>query len=93
MRDGPPPVQRRREAGEYALTFGLAAVVCALIPVIGDVISAPTAAAAIVFGFIGITHYDAGRTPSIVPAAVGTALGALALFIVALMFIATRSPV
>lgn len=92
MRDKPSRDPARRSAGDVALAFGLAAVLCALIPGIGDVISAPTAAAAVICGFIGVGHYDAGRTPSVLSAAVGTALGALALFFIAVTFIATHAP-
>lgn len=92
MREKPAGDRGRHSSGEYALTFGVAAIVCALIPGIGDLISVPTAILAVVCGIVGIGHYDAGRTRSVLPAAVGTALGALALFFVAVVFIATRGP-
>lgn len=89
MRDEPTPGRRRYTAGDYALTFGLAAVACVLIPVIGDVVAAPVAVLAVVFGGIGISRYDAGLAPKVLPAAVGTGLGALSLFLVVLMLIVT----
>ncbi|WP_193106272.1 hypothetical protein [Brachybacterium sp. FME24] len=91
MRDRPPSGRRRYTAGDYALTFGLAAVACALIPVIGDLIAAPVAVLAVVLGLIGISHHDSGRTHRVLPAAVGAALGAVALFVVLVMFLATSS--
>lgn len=89
MRDTPPSGRRRYTAGDYALTFGLAAVACALIPVIGDLIAAPVAVLAVVLGLVGIGHHDAGRAHRVLPAAVGAALGAVALFVVLVMFLAT----
>ncbi len=92
MREKPAGDRGKHSAGDYALTFGVAAIACALIPGIGDVISAPVAVLAIVCGIVGVGHYDAGRTRSVLPAAVGTALAALALFFIAVVFIATRGP-
>jgi hypothetical protein len=92
MREKPAGGRGKHSAGEYALTFGIAAIACALIPGIGDLIAAPAAALAVVFGIIGVSHYDAGRTRSVLPAAVGTALGALALFFLAVVLIATQGP-
>ncbi|MDN5688094.1 MAG: hypothetical protein L0G94_15660 [Brachybacterium sp.] len=79
---------KRYSAGDWSLTCGLAAVGCLLIPAIGDIISAPVAVAAVVLGLIGIGHHDTGLAPKMLPAAVGTTLGALALFFVVVMFIA-----
>jgi hypothetical protein len=91
MRDERSPGRRRYTVGEYSLTFGLAAVACALIPVIGDLIAAPVAVIALVLGFIGIGRHDAGVAPKVLPAAIGAALGALSLFLVVLMLIVTTS--
>lgn len=82
-----PPGRRRYTVGDYALTFGLAAVACAAIPVIGDVIAAPVAVLAIVLGLIGIWRWDEGLAPKVLPAAAGASLGALSLFAVVLMVI------
>ena len=84
-----PPGRRRYTAGDYSLTFGLAAAACVAIPGIGDLISAPVALAAVVFGLIGIWRWDDGLTPKVLPAAAGASLGALALFAVVLMLIVT----
>ncbi|WP_114853854.1 hypothetical protein [Brachybacterium sp. YJGR34] len=82
---------RHSTLGEYSLALGLGAIVCSLIPVIGDAIAAPLAIAAVVLGVVGIHRYDAGRSSRVLLAALGTALGAIALFLIALMLIVTHS--
>lgn len=89
MRDERRPSRRRYTAGDYSLTFGLAAVACVLIPVIGDALSAPVAIAAITLGLVGIWRWDEGLAPTVLPAAAGASLGALSLFAVVLMLIVT----
>lgn len=84
-----PPDRRRYTAGDYSLTFGLAAVACAAIPAIGDLVAAPVAVAAVVLGLVGIWRWDEGRAPKVLPAAAGASLGALSLFAVVLMLIVT----
>lgn len=86
--DGAMHEAKRYSAGDWSLTFGLAAVGCLLIPAIGDIISAPVAAAAVVLGMIGIGRHDTGVASKVLPAAVGTALGVIVLFFVVVMFIA-----
>ncbi|WP_083713596.1 hypothetical protein [Brachybacterium sp. P6-10-X1] len=78
---------KRYSAGDWSLTFGLAAVGCLVIPAVGDMISAPVAVTAVVLGLIGIGRHDTGAAPKVLPAAIGTALGALALFLVVLMLV------
>lgn len=78
----PGPGMRRNHAGRYALTFGLLALACALIPVIGDLVAVPTAVIAVVCGVVGVGHYDAGRAPRMLSALTGAILGAVALLIV-----------
>lgn len=80
---------RTHRSGGYALVLGLLAVACALIPVIGDLVAVPVAVIAIICGVIGVGHYDAGRAPRMLPALVGAVLGAIALLVVAVGFIAT----
>ncbi|UVI38001.1 hypothetical protein [Brevibacterium spongiae] len=92
MRGKPPPQREGDNAGAYALTFSIISVVCAFIPVIGDFIAAPTAALAIVLGFIGISRHESGRASKVIPAVSGTILGAVALFVVALMLAVTHLP-
>lgn len=85
--DGVMQQAKRYSTGDWSLTFGLAAVGCLLIPAIGDIISAPVAVAAVVLGLIGIGRHDTGLAPKVLPAAIGTTLGALALFFVVLMLV------
>lgn len=73
---------RAHRSGGYALVFGLLSVICALVPVIGDLVAVPTAVIAVVCGFVGVSQYDAGRAPRMLPALVGAILGAVALLIV-----------
>lgn len=92
MRDERRPRRSRYTAGDFALTFGLTAAICVLIPVIGDVLSAPFAVLAVGFGLFGIWRWDEGRAPRVLPASIGAALGALSLFAVVFMMIVV-SPV
>lgn len=75
-------------SGGYALSFGVLAVLCALLPVIGDLIAVPLAVLAIVCGVVGVNHYDADRTPRMLPSLVGAVLGAVALLLLVVSFIA-----
>lgn len=79
----PPP-----RAGGNALAFGLLAAICAAVPVIGDVLVIPPAVLAIVFGVIGVGHYDAGRSPRLLPSLLGAGLGALAALFTAVGLLA-----
>ena len=83
---GPAP-----RAGGYALSLGILAVLCALIPVIGDYFAVPIAVLAIVLGVIGVGHYDAGRAPRLLPSATGATLGAIALLLTTMSFLATTT--
>ena len=80
---------RAHRSGGYALLFGLLALACALIPVIGDLAAVPIAVIAVICGVAGVGHYDAGRAPRMLPALTGAILGAIALLIVLVSFIAT----
>lgn len=79
--DAPSPAPRTRRAGGCALAFGVIAIVFALVPVIGDIVSVPTALLAVVLGMIGAGHYDAGRAPRLLPALLGALLGGVSLLI------------
>lgn len=92
MRRDSPTRPRSTSAGDYALTFGIAALVCAFIPIIGDFLAVPTGALALVFGSVGIWRHDSGHAPRVAAAAIGTILGAIALFVVSLMLIVTHLP-
>lgn len=92
MRIEPEPHHDDDTSGRYALIFGIVAILCAFVPVVGDFVAAPTGVIAIVLGLIGIREHDSGRTSKIIRAAAGTILGAVALFTVVLMFIVARPP-
>lgn len=89
MTEEPGPARRPHRAGGYALILGLLAVLCALIPVIGDLVAAPAAVLAVVCGIVGVGHYDAGRAPRMLPSVVGATLGAIALLVTVVSLIAT----
>lgn len=79
-------------SGRYALAFGIFALMSTVIPIIGDFIAVPCAAVAIWLGFMGIRAYESGRTPRILPAGAGAVFGAITIFIVVVMFIASHPP-
>lgn len=81
--------ERSDRAGGYALAFGVAACMCVLIPVIGDLLAILMAVPAIFAGYVGVGRRDAGRTPGMLSAAIGAGLGACALFLGAMVLIAT----
>lgn len=88
MTEGPASGGGSHRAGGYASAFGVLAVLCALIPVIGDLVAVPAAVLAIVYGILGVGHYDAGRAPRMLPAMVGALLGAVALLIIGVSVLA-----
>lgn len=84
----PSPAHRRLRAGGSALAFGLVSVAFAVVPVIGDIVSVPTALVAVVLGMIGAGHYDAGRAPRLLPALLGALLGGVSLLITVVTMLA-----
>ena len=90
MDDARPPRRGRRSPGDLSLTLGLIALLCALIPVIGDVLAVPPGIAAVVLGYLGVSRHDRGLEHRALPAYTGAGLGTLALFIVAVSLIATH---
>ena len=48
MDDARPPRRGRRSPGDLSLALGLIALLCALIPIIGDVLAMPPGLAAVV---------------------------------------------
>lgn len=79
-------------SGRYALAFGIFALVSTVIPIIGDFVAVPCAAVAIWLGFMGIRAYESGRAPRILSAVAGAVFGAITLFIVIVVFIASHPP-
>lgn len=73
--------------GQHSLAVGVAAVLTTFVPGLGDLVTLPAAVIAVALGLIGVRRYETGRAITVVPAAVGAALGALAglgVFVVAL---------
>ncbi|WP_109471923.1 hypothetical protein [Ornithinimicrobium cavernae] len=72
----------RNGAGDAALTAGVLAVLCAVVPIIGDYLALPVAALAVVLGSIGFVRADRGTATNPWKALTGGLLGVLAVFIV-----------
>ncbi|GLI29619.1 hypothetical protein [Brachybacterium] len=90
MDDARPPRRGRRSPGDLSLALGLIALLCALIPIIGDVLAMPPGLAAVVLGYAGVSRHDRGLEHRALPAYAGAALGAIALLLVAVSLIATH---
>ncbi|MCU1418056.1 MAG: hypothetical protein JWP32_2230 [Schumannella sp.] len=84
------PRARGNGAGVYALVFGLAAVVCVFIPIVGDYIAAPLAVFAIALGFVGIRRHETGRATGPASAIIGALLGAASAAVTFMMYAATH---
>ncbi len=74
--------------GDAALTCGVLALVFAFVPVIGDVITVPTALMAIGLGILGVIRGDQGLEANPNKAFIGALLGVLAAFITVMTFAA-----
>lgn len=79
-------------AGDAAAAFGLAALVCLVIPVVGDLIALAPALLSIALGLIGMHHHEKGRATRVGTAVAGVLLGALCLLAVAVLFAASQMP-
>ncbi|WP_105565081.1 hypothetical protein [Microbacterium halophytorum] len=75
--------------GPLALACGVLAGVFLLIPVIGDLIAATPAVAALALGAVGIIRHERGRSRRIALAAIGAILGALVLGAIGILFVAS----
>lgn len=91
MDDARPPRRGRRSPGDLSFGLGLVALVCALLPVIGDVLAIPTGAAAAVLGYLGVSRHDRGLEHRVATSYLGAALGAIALLIVVVSLLATHA--
>ena len=85
--DATPP--HRNGVGLAALVAGFVAVAFAFVPIIGDIVAAPTALCAIVLGLIGLGRVEDGRATNRGEALVGFVLGLLAALVVFIGFMAT----
>ena len=90
MAETPPgrPVYRNG-AGNTALVAGIAALVFAFIPLIGDYVAVPAGVLAVACGWIGLCRDEDGVATNGRDAMIGAALGGAALFVVFLTFAAT----
>ncbi|WP_221586070.1 hypothetical protein [Microbacterium sp. G2-8] len=79
----------REGVGRYALALGIVAVLCLVVPMIGDVLAALPALAAVILGIIALHRYEARRDARVWPAIIGAALGAIVLFVIVTMFVVT----
>ncbi|MBU7596442.1 hypothetical protein JGS22_001995 [Streptomyces sp. P38-E01] len=76
----------KNTAGEVSLVAGVVAVVCSIVPIVGDLVALPAAFLAVVLGVVGIVRSERGRATNFGHSLIGATLGALAAFMVALMF-------
>ncbi|WP_156726267.1 hypothetical protein [Streptomyces apocyni] len=88
--EGPRGGAPRNRSGDTSLTLGVVALVGSFIPVIGDFVAAPLGLLALVLGALGIWNNERGLATNFGASVIGATLGALALFIVLLMFAVTR---
>ncbi len=91
MDDARPPHHGRRSPGDLSFGLGLIALLCALLPVIGDVLALPTGLAAAILGYLGVSRHDRGLEHRVATSYLGAGLGAIALLIVVVSLIATHS--
>lgn len=87
MRESPEVPRSGADVSSYALIFGLASVICMLIPMIGDGLATLPSLAAVVLGFMAVRRHELDRTVRVWPAIIGAVLGAITLFVVATRFV------
>ena len=88
--DRDPPRRPSRDVlGDWALTCGVIAMVLVFVPVVGDVLAAPTALVAVVLGGFGIVREHRGGPLNTGRTLAGGLLGAAALLLVIAMMAAT----
>lgn len=75
--DAPRPTAPR--SCEWALALGIAALACAVVPVVGDWVSAPLGVAALALGSFGSHVADRDGLPGMWHGLVGALLGLAAL--------------
>lgn len=91
MQNEPDATRRRNAAGRAALVCGIVAALAAVVPIVGDVVSAPFAVAALVLGFLGLHRHERGRDPGAAAAVAGTILGGLAVMLILVTLVATHT--
>lgn len=75
-----------------AFLLGLLAVVCALVPVIGEVIALVPSVAAIGLGILGVRRHEQGHAAKAGLAVAGALCGGLSLAIIGLIFATSHMP-
>ncbi len=88
MQDNPWRPPERNGAGDAAFTLGVLAVLFALIPIVGDVVSLPSALGAVILGAIGLDRADRGLATNPNKAMFGVLLGVFSAFISFITFAA-----
>lgn len=83
---------QRDGVGIAAFLLGLLAVVCALVPVIGEVIALVPSVAAIGLGILGVRRHEQGHAAKAGLAVAGALCGGLALAIIGLIFAMSHMP-
>ncbi|GAA5107233.1 hypothetical protein GCM10023319_78700 [Nocardia iowensis] len=86
-----PRWEPRNGVGVVALVAGIVSVVFAFVPIVGELVAAPTAVVALTCGWIGFVRADKGLATNPRDAVVGGALGMLSIFVMFLVFAATNS--
>lgn len=79
----------RNGAGDAALIFGVVAVLCAVVPIVGDYLALPVAALAVVLGGVGFARADRGTATNPWKAMTGGLLGIVAVFVVFVSYAAS----
>ena len=87
MPETPEVPRSGADVSSYAFICGGVAMVCLVIPMVGDGLASLLAIAALVLGFVAVRRHENDRTLRVWPAVVGAMLGAVALFIVVSMFL------
>lgn len=72
--------------GEVSLSMGIIALICSVIPIVGDFLAVPTGLLALVLGVVGVRRSERGVASNFGESLIGATLGTLALFVVLLMF-------
>lgn len=76
--------------GLAALVLGIFALGFTFIPLVGEILSAPAGLAAVAAGFVGWDRVDRGIATDRADALVGGLLGAVALMMALLIYVATN---
>lgn len=82
----------RNGPGSAALVLGLVAVVFAVVPVIGDFVTIPSAVLAVVLGIVGLFRVENGIATNRGAALAGVILGFVSGFVTFLIIAATVTP-